>query len=103
MIKFEAKKVIKNVKGSLSPYADMSSRIPKYKKKVLAEIKTICRSHQNKFDMQASQRSCRFDKNLKLIFLPSKFVIRYSIFCGSLFNPGHCGGQSNHQSLTFAY
>ena len=23
--------------------------------------------------------------------------IRYSIFCGSLFNPGHRGGQSNHQ------
>jgi hypothetical protein len=25
------------------------------------------------------------------------FVIRYSISCGSLFNPGHRSGQSNHQ------
>ena len=33
----------------------MSSRIPKYKKKALTEIKTICRIHQNKFDMQAFQ------------------------------------------------
>jgi hypothetical protein len=32
----------------------MSSRIPKYKKKALIEIKTICRIHQNKFDIQAS-------------------------------------------------
>ena len=24
-------------------------------------------------------------------------AFRYSIFCGSLFSPGHRGGQSNHQ------
>jgi hypothetical protein len=29
--------------------------------------------------------------------IPS-FEIRYSIFCGSLFNPGDQGGQSNHQN-----
>jgi hypothetical protein len=28
--------------------------------------------------------------------IPS-FVIRHSIFCGSLFNPGDRSGQSNHQ------
>ena len=58
IIKFEAKNVIKNVKGSLISYAEMSSWIPKYKKKAPTEIKTICRSHQNKFDMKASERSC---------------------------------------------
>jgi len=30
-------------------------------------------------------------------FHHSKFVIRHSLFCGSLFNPGHRGGQSHHQ------
>ena len=30
-------------------------------------------------------------------FHPSKFDIRYSIFCGSLFNPGHPSDPSNHQ------
>ena len=57
-MKFEAKKVIKNVKGSLSLYDEMSSRMPKYKKKALTDNKTICRSHQKKLDMQTSLRSC---------------------------------------------
>jgi hypothetical protein len=29
-------------------------------------------------------------------FHPSSLVLRHSIFCGSLFNPGHRNGQSNH-------
>jgi hypothetical protein len=30
--------------------------------------------------------------------IPS-FVLRHSIFCGSLFNPGHRSGQFNHQEI----
>jgi hypothetical protein len=41
--------------------------------------------------------SVYFKKDFAKRFHPSKFGIRYSIFCGSLFNPGHPSDPSNHQ------
>jgi hypothetical protein len=41
--------------------------------------------------------SVYFKKTERSETLLHNYAVRYSLICGSLFNPGHRSGQSNHQ------